>query len=135
MQFLSQATGWADCIILAMAPLGIITIIISAIRVGGPSWLKAIVGRARENVVIAELELMFSTSQEACELWNGKGVVRCQGSAPIWEFVRVTPCQEKSDKPKITSARVMSLEEAIQAGIMARKQQRISSPGPTRCLY
>ncbi|WAO86219.1 Hypothetical protein NCS54_00348500 [Fusarium falciforme] len=37
MQFMSQSTGWADNIILAMAPLGIITIIVSAIRVGGPS--------------------------------------------------------------------------------------------------
>lgn len=37
-QFMSQSTGWADNIILAMASLGILTIIISAIRVGGPSW-------------------------------------------------------------------------------------------------
>ncbi len=30
MQFLSQSLGWADNIILAMAPLGIITIIVAA---------------------------------------------------------------------------------------------------------
>jgi len=36
MQFVSQSTGWADCIILAMAPLGIITLIVGAIRVGSP---------------------------------------------------------------------------------------------------
>jgi hypothetical protein len=53
-QFLSQSLGWADCIIFAMAPLGrasfcirgfsrltydkgILTAIVSAIRVGGPS--------------------------------------------------------------------------------------------------
>ncbi|CAI0644415.1 unnamed protein product [Colletotrichum noveboracense] len=36
MQFLSQSLGFADCIILAVAPLGIMTIIVSAIRVGGP---------------------------------------------------------------------------------------------------
>ena len=29
--------GWADNIILAMAPLGVMTIIVGAIRVGGPS--------------------------------------------------------------------------------------------------
>ncbi|KAK7216378.1 hypothetical protein V2G26_004381 [Clonostachys chloroleuca] len=46
MQFMSQSMGWADNLILAMGPLGIITIIISAIRVGGPKWLKALVGRA-----------------------------------------------------------------------------------------
>ncbi|KAF4425752.1 hypothetical protein CFRS1_v000713 [Colletotrichum fructicola] len=43
MQFMSGAMGWADNIILAMAPLGIITAIVGAIRVGGPSWLKAVI--------------------------------------------------------------------------------------------
>lgn len=118
MQFLSQATGWDDCVLLAMAPIGIITIIVSAIRVGGPSWLKAIIGRARENLVVAELELMSSTSEEACELWNGKTVVRCQGSAPIWEFVCVTACSDPQVPRKFTSARVMDLEEAINLGLM-----------------
>ncbi|KAK4183902.1 hypothetical protein QBC35DRAFT_517924 [Podospora australis] len=69
MQFMSQATGWADSFILAMAPLGIITIIVGAIRLGGPSWLKAIIGRARENLAVAETELMSSTSKEVYELW------------------------------------------------------------------
>ncbi|KAI8685377.1 hypothetical protein NCS55_00209200 [Fusarium keratoplasticum] len=35
-----------------------------AIRVGGPTLLKAIVGRARENMAVSELELMSSTSEE-----------------------------------------------------------------------
>ncbi|KAI6762512.1 hypothetical protein HG530_008492 [Fusarium avenaceum] len=78
MQFMSQSMGWADHFILAMAPVGIITIIVSAIRVGGPSWLKAIIGRARENLAVAEAELMSSTSKEVCELWNGQEVVRYQ---------------------------------------------------------
>ncbi|KAM3439719.1 hypothetical protein NHJ13734_003600 [Beauveria thailandica] len=75
MQFLSQSLGLADHVALAMAPIGIITIIVSAIRVGGPRWLKAIIGRARENTAAAEVELMSSTSRETCELWNGKSVV------------------------------------------------------------
>ncbi|KAF5012831.1 hypothetical protein FDECE_1120 [Fusarium decemcellulare] len=72
MQFMSQSMGWADNLVLAMAPLGIITIIVSAIRVGGPSWLKAIIGRARENLAIAETELMSSTSNEVSveKDWN-----------------------------------------------------------------
>lgn len=41
--------GWADSFILAIAPLGVITAVVGAIRVGGPSWLKAIIGRARES--------------------------------------------------------------------------------------
>ncbi|KAH7123383.1 hypothetical protein B0J13DRAFT_392225, partial [Dactylonectria estremocensis] len=91
MQFMSQSMGWADNVILAMAPLGIITAIVSAIRVGGPSWLKALVGRARENLAVAEADLMSSTSKEVCELWNGQEVVRCMGSAPVSEFICLLP--------------------------------------------
>ncbi|KAK1479442.1 hypothetical protein CABS01_14541 [Colletotrichum abscissum] len=58
MQFMSQSLGWADNIVLAMVPLGIITIVISAIRVGGPGFLKALIGRARENLALAEQGLM-----------------------------------------------------------------------------
>ncbi|POS73511.1 hypothetical protein DHEL01_v208097 [Diaporthe helianthi] len=64
MQFMSQSMGWADNFMLAMAPLGIITIIVSAIRVGGPTLLKNIIGRGRENLAIAEAEIMSSTSHE-----------------------------------------------------------------------
>ncbi|KAK4113209.1 hypothetical protein N656DRAFT_708131, partial [Canariomyces notabilis] len=75
-QFMSQSMGWADNIVLAMAPLGVITAIVGAIRVGGPSWLKAIIGRARESRAVVEAELMSSTSNEVCELWNGQQIVR-----------------------------------------------------------
>jgi hypothetical protein len=44
-QFLSMSMGWADNILLAMGPLGILTIVVSAIRVGGVPSLKAVVGR------------------------------------------------------------------------------------------
>jgi CYTH domain-containing protein len=54
-----------------MVPLGIITCIVSAIRVGGRKWLKAIVGRARESRAVAEMEIMSSTSDAVCELWSG----------------------------------------------------------------
>lgn len=40
-----MSLGWADNILLAMGPLGIMTVIVSAIRVGGVRQLKAIVGR------------------------------------------------------------------------------------------
>jgi hypothetical protein len=91
MQFMSQSTGWADNIILAMAPLGIITAIIGAIRVGGPTWLKTIIGRARESRAIVEAELMSSTSKEVCELWNGQQIVRVMGAGPIREFIILLP--------------------------------------------
>lgn len=44
-QFLSLSMGWKDDILLAMGPIGIITIIVSTIRIGGFPWLRAIVGR------------------------------------------------------------------------------------------
>ena len=91
MQFMSQSTGWADNIILAMAPLGIITAIIGAIRVGGPTWLKTIIGRARESRAIVEAELMSSASKEVCELWNGQEIVRVMGAGPIREFTILLP--------------------------------------------
>ncbi|RSL82168.1 hypothetical protein CEP51_005353 [Fusarium floridanum] len=90
-QFLSQATGWADSILLAMAPLGIVTIIVSAIRVSGPPILKAIIGRARESRAVAEAELMSSTSGEVCELWSGQQIVRVMGKGPIREFIILFP--------------------------------------------
>jgi hypothetical protein len=44
-QFLSMSMGWADDVLLAMGPLGIMTVIVSAIRVSGIKTLKAFVGR------------------------------------------------------------------------------------------
>lgn len=87
MQFMSQAVGIADCILLAVAPIGAITTVVSAIRVAGPTWLKSFIGRARENLAAAEVEVMSSTSKETCELWNGHRVVRCPGSANIYQFI------------------------------------------------
>lgn len=42
-QFPSLSMGWADNFVLAMAPLGILTIIVSTIRVTKYRWLKALV--------------------------------------------------------------------------------------------
>jgi len=72
-----------------MAPLGIITAIVGAIRVGGPQWLRAVIGRARENRAASEVELMSSTSHEVCELWNGQAVVRMVGKPEIQQLVYI----------------------------------------------
>ncbi|KAF7539654.1 hypothetical protein G7054_g1965 [Neopestalotiopsis clavispora] len=126
MQFLSESVGWADCIIFAMAPLGIITAIVSAIRVGGPSWLKALVGRSRENMAAAEMELMSSTSKEACELWNGQDVVRCQGSAPIWEFIILLP-----QVPQVPSGKALrDMNDEEMKAIRRVKVMRLNEAGP-----
>lgn len=92
---MSQAMGIADCILLAVAPIGAITTVVSAIRVAGPAWLKSFIGRARENLSAAEVEVMSSTSKETCELWNGHSVVRCPGSADIYQFICLIPNKHK----------------------------------------
>lgn len=100
MQFMSQAMGIADCILLAVAPIGAITTVVSAIRVAGPAWLKSFIGRARENLAAAEVEVMSSTSTETCELWNGNSVVRCPGSADIYQFICLIPKTKKIEDLK-----------------------------------
>ncbi|KAK6708305.1 hypothetical protein SNK04_009268 [Fusarium graminearum] len=119
MQFLSQSMGWSDCVILAMAPLGIITTIVSAIRVGGPPWLKALIGRSRENTSAVEMELMSSTSHETCELWNGSDIVRCQGLAPVKEFICLIP---RGGIDNTTSIRIMRLEEAVKKKLVQEQK-------------
>ncbi|KAG5801697.1 hypothetical protein H9Q74_000033 [Fusarium xylarioides] len=102
-----------------MAPLGIITIIVSAIRVGGPKWLQAVIGRAKENTAAAEMELMSSTSLEVCELFNGDSIVRCQGTSPVWEFICIFPTMHANDKPDVgLPLRYMTLEKAIQEKLL-----------------
>lgn len=86
-QFMGQSMGWVHNIIFAMAPLGIITAIVGAIRVGGPGWLKSVIGRAREAYAVPELELLSSTSSDVCELWNGVALVKVLGSPTIIELV------------------------------------------------
>ena len=89
--------GWLEYVIFAMGPLGIITAVVSAIRVGGPGWMKAIIGRARENLATVELELMSLTSSEVCEIWNGEGVVRLMGRAEVKEIIYLDERDDDGD--------------------------------------
>ncbi|KAM0365745.1 hypothetical protein ACHAPK_009266 [Fusarium culmorum] len=101
-----------------MAPVGVITIIVSAIRVTGPRWLKAVVGRARENVAGAELEVMSSTSSETCELWNGKtkAVVRYPGTTENCEFICIYPTSMLNKRNTLKRVRIMDIKNARNRG-------------------
>lgn len=44
-QFLGTSMGWGDDILLGLAPIGIMTVIISSIRIGGFPILKTLIGR------------------------------------------------------------------------------------------
>ncbi|KAI9764627.1 MAG: hypothetical protein M1839_005795 [Geoglossum umbratile] len=86
-QFLSESLSLWDNFIFAMAPLGILTAVVSVIRVLGNSSLKAFVGRAQEPPGNAELELLSSTSETTAELWNDGGIARVFGSPKILEVI------------------------------------------------
>ena len=86
-QFLSESTSRLDNVIFAVAPLGILTAVVSVIRVLGSASLRAFVGRAQEGKGQAEAELCSSTSYDVCELWNNGGIARVFGRPQILECV------------------------------------------------
>ncbi|KIL94292.1 ankyrin repeat domain-containing protein 28 [Fusarium avenaceum] len=86
-QYLSESTTLLDYIIFATAPIGVITAIVSAVRVSGSPSLRAFVGRAKEGQGNVEAELLSSTSRDVCELYNNGGIARVIGRPKILEFV------------------------------------------------
>jgi hypothetical protein len=75
-QYLSESTTFLDYFIFAMAPIGILTAIVSAIRVCGNPSLRAFIGRSQEGNGVVEAELCTSTSRDVCELFNKGGITR-----------------------------------------------------------
>ena len=98
-----------------MAPLGILTAITAAIRVGGPPWMRAVIGRARENRATVELELMSSTSHEVCELWNGQGIVRTMGAPEVQQIIYL------EDEKDSEYYGLFTVEGAVAANILREK--------------
>ncbi|KAJ4246272.1 hypothetical protein NW762_013623 [Fusarium torreyae] len=114
-----------------MAPIGIITIIVSAIRVGGPMWLKAVVGRAKENISNIEMELMSSTSREVCDLYNGTSIVRSAGTAPVWEYICLFPKGSTgSSSAKSLQIRFMTLKQAVDGGLLEEMAEAPNKSSP-----
>ncbi|KAL6693684.1 hypothetical protein J3F84DRAFT_400942 [Trichoderma pleuroticola] len=70
-----------------MAPMGILTAIVSAIRVCGSPSLRAFIGRAQEGGGNTEAELCSSTSRNVCELYNNGGIERVFWRPKILEVV------------------------------------------------
>jgi hypothetical protein len=73
-QWLSESTTTLDLVIFALLPIGILTAVVSAIRVCGNRSLKAFIGRAQEPDAVAEMELCSSTGLSVCELWSKGGI-------------------------------------------------------------
>ncbi|CAG1989694.1 unnamed protein product [Fusarium graminearum] len=88
-QYLSESTSFLDYFIFAMAPIGIITAIVSTIRVCGHSTLRAFIGRSQEGDGVVEAELCTSTSRDVCELFNKGGITRVLGRPQILELIYI----------------------------------------------
>ncbi|KAH8724025.1 hypothetical protein GQ44DRAFT_619201, partial [Phaeosphaeriaceae sp. PMI808] len=86
-QYLSESVTRIDNFIFAMAPLGILTAVVSAIRVCGSASLRAFIGRAQEGGGNAEAELCSSTSRDVCELYHNGGIARVFGRPKVLELV------------------------------------------------
>jgi hypothetical protein len=93
-QYLSESTSFLDYFIFALAPIGIITAIVSAIRVTGHLSLRAFIGRSQEGDGQVEAELCTSTSRDVCELFNRGGITRVLGRPSILELVHVPRCTD-----------------------------------------
>ncbi|RPA80761.1 hypothetical protein BJ508DRAFT_327091 [Ascobolus immersus RN42] len=118
-QYMSYATSILDSVVFALVPLGVITAIVGAIRVGGPTWLRSMIGRAREPRAVVELELMSSTSHEVCELWNGSGIVRVMGAPLIQQFIYL---EDPTDNDPALD-RAYTIKEAEDAGLIILRQR------------
>lgn len=139
-QFLSESTTFLDNFLFAMAPLGILTGVVSAIRVcGGPS-LRAFIGRAQEGGGIAEAELCSSTSRDVCELYHNGAIVRVFGRPKILEIVYDPELEKKDDKKSKNTVGINISREYFQmakqngAGWEEQEEEKPSHDAESRPL-
>ncbi|KAF2830250.1 hypothetical protein CC86DRAFT_240039, partial [Ophiobolus disseminans] len=97
-QFLSESISHLDYIIFAVAPIGIITTLVSTVRLCGSTALRAFIGRSQEGQGAVEAELCTSTSRDVCELFTRGGIQRILGRPSILELVYIPP-NATSDSP------------------------------------
>lgn len=119
-QFMSESMSSLDSFLFCLAPLGVITAMISSIRVAGSPSLRALVGRAKESRGEVEADLMSSTSTDVCELWNGDGVVRVLGRPVLLQMVRV--------KEVGNTWGIYTFNDAIDKGLYTEKGAQIGNP-------
>ncbi|KAK4120108.1 hypothetical protein N657DRAFT_580421, partial [Parathielavia appendiculata] len=81
-QYLSE-TDILDDVIFRLDPSGILTAVVSAIRLYGGASLKCFIGRAHEAHGVAEAELCPSTRHGVCELLSKGGICRVFGRPMI----------------------------------------------------
>lgn len=115
-QFMSLSRGWADNIIFAVGPIGVLIIISDAIRVSGILYWLSFIGRARESSKTVELELLSSTSKDVCEIWEGHAHDK---------YGKVVRQQDRKDIEVILyddeSEEVYNLEQAVEKELLVPK--------------
>lgn len=111
-QYLSESVSTVDYFIFAMAPMGILTGLVSAIRVCGTPSLRAFIGRAQEGAGNAEAELCTSTSRDVCELYNRGGIARVFGRPKILEVVH--DADHDFSDPKDDTAGIHTFEQYLE---------------------
>ncbi|KAL3484851.1 hypothetical protein BJX62DRAFT_243560 [Aspergillus germanicus] len=99
-----------------MAPMGILTAVVAAIRVCGSPSLRAFIGRAQEGGGNSEAELSSSTSRDVCELYNNGGIARVFGRPKILEVIFDPDNQDFTDG----TAGIYTFQEYV-AGKMGKK--------------
>lgn len=111
-QFLSESISILDNVIFALSPLGILTAVVSVIRICGSSSLRAFVGRAQEGPAEAESELLPCVSQSTSELFNDGGITRVFGRPKILELVVWEDVYNKETVPRVDTLKGALLEKA-----------------------
>ncbi|KAF2181053.1 hypothetical protein K469DRAFT_590132 [Zopfia rhizophila CBS 207.26] len=129
-QFLSESTGILDNIILAMAPLGILTAVVSVIRVCGGPRLRAFIGRAQEGAGVAETELCSSTGRDVCEMYQNGAITRVFGRPKLLEIVH-DPQNEtlyQTSGPESETCGIYTFPE-YQKSSQGRKEWKVKRKG------
>ncbi|KAJ5594141.1 uncharacterized protein N7459_000349 [Penicillium hispanicum] len=124
-QFLSESINLLDNFIFALAPLGVLTAVVSVIRVRGSPSLKAFVGRAQEGPAEAESELLPCVSESTGELFNEGGISRVFGRPKILELVT---WENKEAGPDEESIEIGTLFNAVRHDGWSAKRPTLSEP-------
>ncbi|EPS26966.1 hypothetical protein PDE_01906 [Penicillium oxalicum 114-2] len=122
-QFLSESISLLDNFIFALSPLGVLTAVVSVIRVCGGSSLRAFIGRAQEGPAEAEAELLPCVSESTAELFNEGGISRVFGRPKIVEIVMWNDDEAQNEEDRI---KIGTLRDALQCGAWSARDSALS---------
>lgn len=122
-QYLSESISLLDNIIFALSPLGVLTAVVSVIRVCGGSSLRAFIGRAQEGPAEAESELLPCVSESTAELFNEGGISRVFGRPKIVEIVM---WENENTHTGEKSIHIGTLRDALKEGAWSARGSGLS---------